>query len=78
MNGSGWRHFDLSGLVSQQKILLNYCCQTTPGVFAPVLTLGGTSAEEASSLGEGLNWGWGCGSVRAGVDDEEDGDEDGG
>lgn len=40
----------------------------------PVLTLGGTSSEGAGS--GGLGWGWDCGSVRAGVDDE-DGDEDG-
>lgn len=56
----------------------NYCSKTTPGVFLPVLTLGGTSADGAGSWGEGLGWGWGCGSVRAGVDDEEDCDEDGG
>ena len=56
----------------------NYSCQTTPGVFLPVLTLGGTSSRGAGSWGEGLGWGWGCGSVRAGVDDVEDGDEDGG
>lgn len=64
-------------MVSQQET----SCQTSPGVFLPVLTLGGTSSEGASSWGEGLGWGWGCGSVRAGVvddDEEEDGDEDGG
>ncbi len=47
-------------------------------VCPPVLTLGGTSSEGASSWGEGLSWGWGCESVRAGVDDEEEGEDDGG
>lgn len=44
------------------------------GFFVPVLTLGATSSEGASSWSEGLGWGWGCGSMRAGAD--EDGDED--
>lgn len=44
-------------------------------LFLPVLTRGGTSSEGAVSLG--LCWVLGCGSVRAGVEDD-DGDEDGG
>lgn len=38
-----------------------------------ILTLGGTSSEEAKPWGEGLCWGWECAD-----DEDEDGDEDGG
>lgn len=61
--------------------------RSTLRVSLPVLTLGGTSSDGTCSLGVGLGRGWGCGSVRAGVEDDvddkeeeedDDGEEDGG
>lgn len=51
-----------------------YSLHTTRGSF---LTLGGPSSDGTFSWGIGLDWGWVCGSLRAGVDDDKnDGDDE--
>lgn len=49
---------------------------TKPHYTGPDLTLGGPSSDGTFSWGMGLDWGWVCGSVRAGADGKNDGDDE--